>query len=114
MNLLFKNPVFKDGVNFTVRRGIKWALEEPFEYGFPIVDTENQIDSDGKTIIIGFAQNPIVKIFRFSDLIEKNLENEHDPQCRNYYGLLNVMKNTYDDFSENEIITIIEFNFLSA
>lgn len=105
-HLLFNNPVFNTGRNITVRRGIKWAVADEGEFGFPISDTLNP------WIIIGFAKNPKKMIFRFCDLLHTELlKLEHDPGCRTYIGLKTEMETIYNGFNEFEIVTVIEFDF---
>jgi len=111
MNLQFKNPVFNNDVNVTVRRGVKWAIEEEPEFGFWIVNTNDMIKEDGKTKIIGFAEIIDRKVIRFTDIHADMIQHEHDPDCRTYSGLFEVMKRTYDNFNEYEIVTILTFNF---
>lgn len=113
MNLLFKNPVFNNGRNTTVRRGTKWDNPPvPTEFGFPVIDTANQYDGNGNLKIKGFADNVTFKVKRFCDITPKDICLEHDPICRTLTGLLEVMKNTYDNFDETEIVTLVSFDFM--
>lgn len=90
--LEFSNPVFNDSLNLTVRRGIKWA------------------SIDG-LIWVGEKAAKIknTKVFRFSDITDKDLELEHDPSCRSLDGLTIEMQRVYKDFNVNEIVTLVFF-----
>lgn len=94
MDLLFKNEVFNEGRNVTVRRGIKWSLED--EAYIPALD----VDVDIRT-----------SVMRFKDIQINTavIHDEHDPECRDYYGLLEVMQRTYPGFIPDEIVTVVEF-----
>lgn len=108
MELLFTNPVFHDGTNVTVRRGIKWAAissNEEWETGHPIKHT-------GQDKIIGFAKIEKKQVFRFCDLMNHQsiLELEHDqPNCSWYTGLRLEMCKIYPDFEDDEIVTVLYF-----
>jgi hypothetical protein len=91
--LLFNNPVFHAGINLTVRRGTKWdGIKEAYieDVGIREIKTRS---------------------FRFFDLDDTDLKNEHDASCRDYQGLLKEMRQVYPGFSENEIVTLVEFEF---
>lgn len=90
--LKFNNPVFHSGVNVTVRRGLKWIFED-----CAIVSDQNA----------ALNHQP----FKFSDLknFPEFLLKEHDPECRTYEGLLKIMKETYNNFDENEAVTVVWF-----
>ena len=97
MILKFKNHVFKEGINITVRRGVKWANESKAQ----IEAEENQVT----------RPVPIrTYVMRFKDLNEIMIANEHDPKCRKVDGLLEVMKNVYPGFDPKEIVTIVEWD----
>lgn len=89
--LKFNNPVFEVGPNLTVRRGVRWSLEDEAMIG-------------GVEVVKIKA-----RVMRFSDIRRYDLRNEHDPKCRTYDGLLNTMYDLYDDFDEREIVTLVEF-----
>lgn len=112
MHLKFKTPVFNDGINVTVRRGVKWSIAEETEFGHPIVDTNDPYHDDGRDKIIGFAKVVDVRVIRMCDILESMITEEHDPKCRIYHGLLDVMKQTYgSDFDDKEIVTVLTFEF---
>jgi hypothetical protein len=102
--LRFDRPVFRAGINVTVRRGTKWA--DLAKKG-PVEFLDNQTNR-----VIGKSTLQAV-VMKFADLHDSDLVNEHDPACRNYYGLLNAMRDVYPDFSERELVTIVSF-FLPA
>jgi len=89
--LQFNNPIFKSGENITVRRGVKWSLED-------------------EAIILGLGERPIgAQVKRFADITDYDLINEHDPDCRSKDGLLSVMEGIYDKFDTKEIVTLVSF-----
>lgn len=103
MKLYFANPFFNDGVNVTVRRGVKWSLATG---EVPIVD----VDSGAE---VGTAKITGCKVKRLCDITASDVENEHDPACRCWIGLLAEMRKLYGcDFDENEIVTILEFTIV--
>jgi len=86
MKLEFKHKVFNDGLNLTVRRGMKWSVLKP----------------DNVDVFL-------TKVMRFCDLKDYDLYYEHDVKCRTYEGLLDTMRNTYEWFLEKEIVTLVYF-----
>jgi hypothetical protein len=95
--LLFLNPIHKSGRNLTVRRGIKWSLE-------------NEANVQGLSSEEKFSRQEIeTAVVLFRDLRDGDLKNEHDPSCRNYYGLLCAMKRAYPTFDERELVTLVYY-----
>ena len=99
--LLFKNPVFKPGLNVTVRRGTKWNFGA--KSGVVIKDT---FDKMGLPIAVVTIET-FACIFR--DLVDEDVANEHDPECQRVQGLLDVMKRVYPGFTESEVVTVVSF-----
>lgn len=98
MYLRFTNQTFHDGINLTVRRGVKWNAQ------------------DGESVIIvNSVYDPLriveieTRAMRFCDLQDADLVNEHDAQCRTVAGLLAKMREFYPDFDEREIVTLVFF-----
>ena len=105
--LYFKNPVFKVGRNVTCRRGIVWdALPKD---NVLVVDRDDPFESNGQPKVL-YVVSIKTRVFRFSDLLDSDLVDEHEPQCRSVSGLLKVMKNIDADFDEREMITLVAFN----
>jgi len=119
--LLFKNCVHNTepveipndkprAVNLTVRRGLKWA---DLEVG-DIVEIrktgaeEPPIGAEVRAKIFD------VKVMVFHDLknYPKMLHLGHDPACRYFPGLLDVMRETYDGFLLHEIVTLVFYELL--
>lgn len=100
-NLLFKNPVFHKGVNLTVRRGIKWAVV-PVGTEINILETDSNILNETGIITK-------VVVIPFWDIEKEMLREEHDPRCTNHESLQEVMEEVYEDFSANEIVTLLYF-----
>lgn len=95
--MYFQNPEMKDGINLTVRRGVKWAHESGlFSYGEPELEI-------GRLIIEETC------VMRACDIPETWLHNEHDPKCRTLKGLLKVLDKVYTSFVSQEIVTLIWF-----
>lgn len=91
-HLLFCNPVFRSGLNVSVRRGTKWAGRE-------------RADISGHGVV-----NLRTKILRFMDIEESDIEFEHDPACSTLDGLFDEMRTVYGpDFDSREIITLVYF-----
>lgn len=107
MELLFKNPVFKSGRNLTVRRGIKWDIAD--KQNVLIIDTDDPIREDGQPKVLHVVDILETRVMRFIDLEDSDLQDEHDPVCRTYEGLLNVMEKTYPGFDQREIVTLVWF-----
>jgi len=116
MYLKFRNFNLKDkSVYITVRRGIKWAMTEPNEFGYGCIDINEEIDIDNNVYKIkGFAEPLEIKIYRFCDISEKDLYDEHDENCHTVSGLFNELSKCYYNFSEKEIVTIIRFKYYSC
>ena len=104
--LYFKNPVFKEGVNVSVRRGVKWDVGE--KDNILIIDTNDPIREDGIDKVLHVVDIE-TKVMRFGDITDSELVNEHDPMCRMLEGLLPVMRRVYPGFEINEIVTIVSF-----
>lgn len=106
--LFFLNPVFKDGENLTVRRGVKWAtLVVPGE-SVQIVRTPDPKGVDyGDKVVFGKVTRVVLK--RMCDTVHKELRLEHDPACHTQAGLLRAMRKAYPDFSPEEICTLLFF-----
>jgi hypothetical protein len=95
--LQFNNPVFTPNeINVTVRRGIKWS------------GTRGNVSATGKSVCITDT-----KIIRFVDINQLDMSKEHDPDCREYGKLLEVMEKTYAGFDEKEIVTVVYFVVVS-
>lgn len=92
--LLFSNKIFHSGLNITVRRGTKWH------------GTKSAWIDLGEGIKI-FCDHIHTQVKCFNDL--NDLDLEHDPECRTWYGLLKVMLEVYPDFSTDEEVTLVYF-----
>lgn len=115
--LLFKKNAktgridFHEGLNITVRRGIKWALQDGAN-DITLCDAAYSNNNLIDGIIKDYKIIEPIKTFnyRLADLTEDILKYEHDPMCQTNEGLLNVMKCVYGDgFDKNEIVTVVKF-----
>jgi len=101
--MLFSNAVFHDGLNLTVRRGVKWNSVSNNEEIF-VQDCNPKPDEVPKKGRITFTQ---VKVFE--DIDDEQLHYEHDDACKTKEGLLPVMKSVYEGFDSKEIVTLVFF-----
>ena len=89
--MLFDKPVHNPGMNLTVRRGIKWALE-----------TEADIQ--------GLGPRPITtRIMCFDMVIKDDLATSHDPAIKDTDDLFQTMKRLYTGFDWREVVTLVEY-----
>ena len=100
--LKFKNFVFHDGLNITVRNGLKWNMKNPSKFG--IAESTDKVEIKMPIVFIGSFS------VKFKDIPKDILKYEHDPDCQTYDGLLNVMKKVYPGFKDNNIVTIALFS----
>ncbi|MBI2055918.1 MAG: hypothetical protein HYT37_00875 [Candidatus Sungbacteria bacterium] len=99
--LLFKNPVFNEGLNVTVRNGDKWMKVN--------IGDELLIKETGKDEVITKGTVVMRALYAAHLIPERLLANEHDPSCRSLAGLLAEMKRVYSDFTEDSPVTVILF-----
>ncbi len=104
--LLFMNPTFKEGINLTTRKGIKWGVV--WDKFIPVAETGKE------DVILGTAEIVETKVMSFASIPNELLENEHDPNCREWQGLFNEMKRVYPNFYEWEVVTLVYFKFVKA
>ncbi len=93
----FDNPLFHEGINTTCRIGLR-----SFIVGQPIFLTKCRE-------VLHTAE--VVCVFQgaFFDLPEDLIAEEHDPECCDYSSLLAMMKSLYEDFEEDDYVTMIGF-----
>jgi len=99
--LNFLNPLFKKGLNYTVRLGDKWRGININEFVW--------IGATG----IGKSINAVAQIqkviyCRLAEIPQEVLDNEHDADCHDWQGLLNAMKDAYPDYFKDKDGEIIE------
>lgn len=113
MVLLFNGFDFISGTYSTIRRGVKWSLAIPdTEFGFYCADAVNQHDENANLILRGFAEITLTKVKKFCDLTELDMENNVNKATLSSIGA--AMRNVYDSFDDNEIITVVTFNLEKA
>ncbi len=99
--LLFQNPVFNDGLNVTVRNGDKWMKAN---IGDTLILKETGKPEEIKRAkLIGKGLFPAILVPQ--DL----LSSEHDPACRNVFGLVEEMKRIYEGFQDSNLVTVLLF-----
>lgn len=101
--LLFSNPTFKEGINLTTRKGIKWAVV--WDKFVPVAETGKE------AIELGTAEIIETKVVPFDSIRDGMLKDEHDPSCRTWGGLLIEMQRVYPTFSDGEVVTLVYFKF---
>jgi hypothetical protein len=103
-DLLFMNPVFHDGINVTVRNGLKWdglVTSLPF----PVF-----VKRTGDDHVVSLA-NIVGKIVLQAKHIPPSILGlEHDGACHNPDGLEEAMKFAYgEEWSAEEKVTVLFF-----
>jgi hypothetical protein len=99
MNLIFASPVFKQGINLTVRRGDRWSNEKG--------NIVHVCDKSGN--ILFDTEIKSCRTMKFSEITDDILVHEHEPSCRTVSGLLESMKQCYPGFSETDTVTMVYF-----
>lgn len=94
--LEFKNPIFHDGVNITVRHGDKWNGVRQARIQLGGGHVSNRVDLH-------------TRLIKFSDLTDSELHFEHDPSCRTVAGLAEELKRVYPEFTEESMVTVVTF-----
>lgn len=103
--LLFKNAVFNEGVNATVRLGDKWFSSIAPE---DIVEVYALGAESRRYLFDAFIVQTY--LMRLCDVDEDLLEHEHDPRCREPQGLLEELRRVYgENVSPRHMVTIILF-----
>jgi hypothetical protein len=100
MRLNFLHPVVQEGVNSTVRLGIR-------DYS---IDESVFIYETGKDdpIARGFIDKLVIT--RFEYLTDEDIMYQHDEETRDFDGLFAAMKRAYgDDFNELSVVTVVHF-----
>ena len=103
------NVEFKKGRNITIRRGIKWDMENGNEDVYLVPQNPDGTFNDNT---VEKLDNPITiktKVMPCCKVPFEDLHNEHDPNCRNIDGLVNTLSNAYPGFVKDEIVTVVEF-----
>ena len=92
LKLLFKNPVFADGAQSTVRLGTKWRDDLRGEVGkrVPVADTESG-EVVGQATILGTIYG------KYSTVANISTGCQHDEDCRDIKGLNAAMERAYGD-----------------
>lgn len=87
----------------TCRRGVKHALLGEGE-------KINLYDLEGEAVEVATVEE--IKVMRFQDVEQEDLTINHDPDCRDFDGLLMEMQECYDDFDLYEIVTLVYFKII--
>jgi len=98
--LEFKRPVFKRGINYTVRLGTKWANVR--------VGREIKIANTKKTAYICYVTRCLLlMLVRMQEI----LRNEHDPSCRTFTGLVRELQRVYGKRRVDPISEVVCLGF---
>jgi hypothetical protein len=87
--MVFRNPIFQEGVNATVRKGTRWANLLGPESIFRVESGQREHLFDG------FVIESSVK--RLCDLQDDETLHHHDPRCRTATGLYRELKKIYGE-----------------
>lgn len=116
--LLFENPEFQFGINFTVRHGTKWA--DLVNVG-DVVKLRNLGGNEVKVKgqIFQSVLGEITHVFKckLQDLPQMVFDHGHDPGCRTIAGLIDMLKEVYPVLREiathasvgEEVVTALGF-----
>jgi hypothetical protein len=100
--LLFKNPIFREGLNVTVRNGIKWNSLKPGE--------EISVRETGKEDVELFKAKVLLAcVTDISELPNYWLTFEHDGSCATVEGIKNGMDTVYGEGNWGPIVTVVMF-----
>lgn len=105
-NLEFMNPMFRKGINVTVRDGLKWDMKiDMLPKRFEVRQTNN-------IPILGYATVIGKMVCKAIDIPKKVLELEHDPNCMAHMGLFISMRRAYgDNWNPNGEVTVLFFTY---
>lgn len=97
MNIKFQNPVFREGLMQTIRKGDKRTSE-----GYMTLT-----NGDDKKVGVGYVY--MSYMWKFDHIPIEEIRLSHDPNCQTREGLLKAMKTFYLGFKESDWVTIIFF-----
>lgn len=102
--LRFAHMDFHSGENVTVRDGQKWyaALDVGCEIALCSIDGED----------IRPARVVAKDYMPFRFIRARDVQDEHDPACDTYLGLLFEMQSAYPGFEETNWVSVIRFELL--
>lgn len=103
--LEFQNPVFQPGLNVTVRNGTKWATRLEAGATVALGDTEKTV---GEARVVFVATFDIGGKHEALVLLASLLAFEHDPACRTFGGLSEVLDRVYPD-GWGPVLTVVGF-----
>jgi len=98
--LEFKRPVFKRGMNYTVRLGTKWANVR--------VGGEIKIANTKKTAYVCYVTRCLLLMLVG---MQEVLRNAHDPSCRTFAGLVRELQRVYGKGSVDPLSEVVCLGF---
>ena len=104
LTLAFRNAIFRQGrLNLTVRQGDRWLGKTgPVELANA---SGKKVVGQGRIIDTVYVESYQAMKDRESTLLSL----EHDPACRQWYGLTRAMREAYPDFKVEEGVTLVLF-----
>lgn len=93
----FDKPVFKEGMQQTIRLGRKEVPDRIFS-----IENVN-----GKKIGEGILFKK--EYWLFKDLPDRIIRMSHDPNCRTREGLYTALKRYYPGFTVDSVVTVVWF-----
>jgi len=96
---------FNDGINLTVRKGLKWAK---LRHGDSVEIWD--VDSQGEPLThLYYAIISKVECYTLKSIIPSMLKLEHEPECRTVTGLQRELIKIYKGIGDNDPLTLIWF-----
>jgi hypothetical protein len=99
MKFKFQNPVFREGMQQTIR-----ILDKPLLRFFDVLDKK------GNNLGQGMIYSK--ESYKIKDLPENVISMSHDPECQTRDGLAGCLQEFYPDSTVNSIVTVIWFKFI--
>lgn len=97
--VVFQNPVFREGLMQTIRRGDK---RKKFDKGYM-----EAVDGRGNTQ--GTIDILTSELWRFIDIPYEVIGMSHDPDCQMYDQIVDAMTYFYQDFETSDLVTVVWF-----
>jgi hypothetical protein len=106
ITLKFRNAKFHTGLNWTIRRGLKFATTAP---GAEIMMQEEAQDKLDEPRDIGTAVVTHVLVTALADVPPFVFKGIHNPELKNVVLLMDELKKCYGDIAGSDTVTCIGF-----
>ena len=103
-HIVFGNPVFHAGLNFTIRDGADYFKKKGLKVGelIEMYDTKNEY--------LGYCSISHKMICTLQDVPPFVFAKEHDPECKNPIVLMDVLESVYGrQFKGTDMVTCVGF-----